>query len=48
MLPKCPNCKTTCIQRVYGTWCTRCRGWYIPLVHNGEFRPFIRIHTYLP
>jgi Zn-finger nucleic acid-binding protein len=49
MLPMCPNkCGKQTIQRVNGPWCPRCRGWYIPMSRNGEFMPYIRIHTYLP
>lgn len=48
-LPTCPNCRHQCIQRVYGVWCTRCRGWYVVARKpGGEALPYIRSFRYLP
>jgi hypothetical protein len=49
MTPICPTCREFTIRRVHGTWCPRCRGWYVSYTKpTGEFMPYIRVYTYLP
>ena len=46
MMPLCPACRNQCVQRVHGTWCSRCRGWYRTATKWTTGRKFAYIQTY--